>query len=36
MVRAGLGRREWTLLICYPDNVDRNPTGLMELAVTLN
>ena len=24
MVRAGLGRHEWTLLI--PDNVDRNPT----------
>jgi hypothetical protein len=26
VIRAGLGRHEWTLLICYPDNVDRNPT----------
>jgi hypothetical protein len=26
VIRAGLGRHEWTLLICYPDNIDRNPT----------
>jgi hypothetical protein len=26
VIRAGLGRHEWTLLIYYPDNVDRNPT----------
>jgi hypothetical protein len=26
VIRAGLGRHEWTLLICYPDNVDRSPT----------
>ena len=24
VIRAGLGRHEWTLLICYPDNVDRS------------
>ena len=26
VIRAGLGQHEWTLLICYPDNVDRSPT----------
>ena len=26
VIRAGLGRHEWTLLICYPDNVNRSPT----------
>src|SRR6185437_12991147 len=26
VIRAGLGRHEWTLHICYPDNADRSPT----------
>src|SRR3954451_164835 len=26
VIRAGLGRHEWILLISYPDNVDRSPT----------
>ena len=26
VIRAGLGRHEWTLLIFYPDNVDGNAT----------
>ena len=26
VIRAGLGRHEWTLLICYPDNVGCSPT----------
>jgi hypothetical protein len=28
VIRAGLGRNEWTLLIYYPDNADGNPTVL--------
>jgi len=28
VIRAGLGRNEWTLLIYYPDNTDGNPTVL--------
>jgi hypothetical protein len=26
VIRAGLGRHEWTLLIYYPDNADLNAT----------
>ena len=26
VIRAGLGRNKWTLLIHYPDNADGNPT----------
>ena len=25
VIRVGLGRNEWTLLIYYPDNADSNP-----------
>ena len=28
VIRAGLGRNEWTLLIYYPDNADGNPSVL--------
>ena len=28
VIRAGLGRNEWTLLIYYPDNADGNPSIL--------
>jgi hypothetical protein len=26
VIRAGLGRNEWTLLVYYPDNVGGNPS----------
>ena len=28
LIRAGLGRNEWTLLIYYPDNLGGNPSVL--------
>ena len=28
VIRAGLGRNEWTLLLYYPDNADGNPSVL--------